>query len=143
MTMSALYSNNRLSIFYNAGSLKQQFAGKHVAPHGHSIPSRPVLVEKYLVWPDQDSIPWSITFVASTLTITTSMWSTNVFYWSWILFNYLAFQYLDIERSDEGYSRNASCALIFISTFLFYSYTIVYGVHILSNFSLVQEVDHT
>jgi len=39
-----------------------------------------------------------------------------------MLLNYLAFQSFDFERrSDEGYSRNASCALNLISTFLLLS----------------------
>jgi hypothetical protein len=32
--------------------------------------------------------------------------------------NYLAFQYFDLSVPDEGYSRNASCTLNLISTFL-------------------------
>ena len=35
--------------------------------------------------------------------------------------NYFAFKYLALSGPDEGYSRNASCALNLISTFLFTS----------------------
>ena len=39
-----------------------------------------------------------------------------------VLKNNLAFLYFDIDRYDEGYSRNASCAPIVISTFLSQQY---------------------
>ena len=46
MMRSALYWTNTLIslIFYSASSLKQQSAGRHVAPLGHMIliPSRPI-----------------------------------------------------------------------------------------------------
>jgi hypothetical protein len=45
MMKSTLYQTNMLSlVFYSASSLKQQSAGRHVAPLGHIIliPSQPV-----------------------------------------------------------------------------------------------------
>jgi hypothetical protein len=74
-------------IFYNATSLKQLSAGRHVVPLGHFIliPRQPVcscsliLCAKRrnskcqfytLVWPDKSSNPWSTALKASMLTIT-------------------------------------------------------------------------
>ena len=71
---------------YNStSSLKQQSAGRHVAPLGHiiMIPIPPVAalsaekqqlpLLKSLVWPDVDSNPRSTTLETSTLTITPHM----------------------------------------------------------------------
>ena len=83
--------------FYSARSLKQQSAGRHVAPLGHIIliPSQPVfalllnvacLAEKQqiqilysLVWPDRGSNPRSTALEAKTLTITHVNNSVNNF----------------------------------------------------------------
>ena len=63
------------------------------------------------------------------------IWIYNVFFsvWSLIhqhhtfikvmwLLNYLAFQSFDLSVPDESYSRNASCGLNLISTFLLHEY---------------------
>jgi hypothetical protein len=46
MMRSALYKTNTLN-FYSAGSLKQQFVGRHNVPNGHIIfiPNQPVLLD--------------------------------------------------------------------------------------------------
>jgi len=46
MMRSALYKTNTLN-FYSAGSLKQQFVGRHNVPNGHIIfiPNKPVLLD--------------------------------------------------------------------------------------------------
>jgi hypothetical protein len=69
--------------FYSASSLKQQSAGRHVAPLGHIIlcllfllnaaylaKKQQIPILKSLVWPDRGSNPRSTALKASTLTTT-------------------------------------------------------------------------
>ena len=99
--MSALYQTNTLE-FYSVSSLKQQSAGRHVAPLRHiiMIPSQQPLrfllkvahltekqhsqMFKSLDWPNRGSNPRSTTLVVSTLTHTTDVVGKVLLYQHWV-----------------------------------------------------------